>query len=160
MEYIAKINEINKNTEELMQKYDSNLFVVNDDFNLREELEILCGTLLSSINASYISFSSDHSDQLKKKIEETITWMEEERSDEQLKSKIFEINEMCNIIYHQTSRYEDTQISDDEEDEEEDIIFDPPPSTNRIKENIDDLIDQLDNEEENEVKLTLDFSQF
>ena len=67
IEFIAKIDEINKFTEEIMKKYEEKKFFdKNNNFTARDELQLTCLTLNSSIKSNYFSLNGTDTDKLLK----------------------------------------------------------------------------------------------
>src|SRR5208283_2794371 len=63
IEFVAKINEINKITEDTMKKYDTaKIFSSNDNFSKRDELQLTCITLNTSLKSNYFSLSETDTD--------------------------------------------------------------------------------------------------
>src|SRR5690606_35843255 len=71
IEFVGKINEINKMTEEIMSKYD-NTFEKNDNFTVRDELQMTC----LALNTSSRYFNIDSS-KLMQLVNETMLWVNE-----------------------------------------------------------------------------------
>lgn len=143
-EYIAKINEINKFTEEIMKKYEEkNIFEQNDNFTLRDELELTCITLNNALQSNYFSLSNDKNEKLKNIINEILEWLVNNKNidNELYNKKINEINDYCNNLYNNTYEIKELEhvIDSDSESEEIEII----PEKNKIKEDIDSLIKNL-----------------
>jgi molecular chaperone DnaK (HSP70) len=159
IEFVAKIDEINKFTEEIMKKYEEKkIFEKNDNFSTRDELQLTCLTLNTSIKSNYFSLKETDNDRLSKIINETMIWLITHQNEDNLvyREKLDEISELCNSIYHSMHRMkilENINIAnqdDDDDDnnnnnEENDInnIVQEIPSGNRISENIDSLLDKL-----------------
>ena len=157
IEFVAKIDEINKFTEEVMKKYeDKKIFEKNDNFGFRDELQLTCLTLNTSIKNNYFSFKQSDIDKLTKLITETMVWLltHQNEKEEIYKEKINEISELSNSIYHNMHKMKiletidvnitDGDFSDSSQDEINDIVSEIPEG-NKINEQIDDLIDKLPN---------------
>lgn len=120
-EYKQKIDEINTMCNVIVEKYNSNLFVSNDDNNVinikikREELEQLCYMLMSSIISNVLALGDDKTLLLKNKVTNTLDWLIEidvsikkaELSkttfivtEEMYNNKIAEINYLCDELYN------------------------------------------------------------
>ena len=168
IEYVAKINEINKFTDDIMKKYENKqIFNQNETFTCRDELQLTCLTLNTSVRSNYFSLKSDDMDKLNKLITNTMIWLVTHQNEpEQIyQNKINEINDICNVIYHSMHKMKvlenlnmvgndisDSEDENDENDEDEEKILEEaittPPSTNdknKINENIKDLLDKLPN---------------
>lgn len=162
IEFVAKINEINQITEELMKKYeDKKVFDKNDNFTIRDELHLTCLTLNTSIKSNYFSLKETDTNKLSKLINETMFWLisHQNESQETYKEHLDKINDICNNIHHNMNRMkilENIQLIDEESDTEvesesklgsdselDDIVMQEIPENNRIKEDIDDLLNKL-----------------
>ena len=160
IEFVAKINEINKFTEEIMKKYDDggggekSMFDKNDDFTIRDELQLTCLTLNTSIKSNYFSLKETDIDRLSNVINETMFWLITHQNEEAIiyRNKLDEISEICNSIYHGMHRLKildninlADDASEDDEGSDKDIndIMPEVPAGNKINENIDSLIDKL-----------------
>lgn len=120
-EYKQKIDEINTMCNVIVEKYNNNLFVSNDDNNVinikikRQELEQLCYMLMSSIISNVLALGDDKTLILKNKITNTLDWLIEidvnikkaELSkttfivtEEMYNNKIAEINYLCDELYN------------------------------------------------------------
>uniref|UniRef100_A0A6C0CBK0 Uncharacterized protein n=1 Tax=viral metagenome TaxID=1070528 RepID=A0A6C0CBK0_9ZZZZ len=145
IEFVAKINEINKTTEEMMAKYESSqdMFEKNENFTVRDELQLTCLTLNMSIRNNYFSLGSSNTDKLTQLINDTMIWTisHQNESPEVYKSKLDLINEMCNNLHHGMSKIKDLPV--EESSEESDEISYPVPENNKIKENISLMINNL-----------------
>src|SRR5581483_8953548 len=65
IEFVSKINEINKFTEEIMKKYEEKkIFDKNDNFTIRDELQLTCLTLNTSIKNNFFSLKDGDIDKL------------------------------------------------------------------------------------------------
>lgn len=157
IEFVAKIDEINKFTEEVMKKYeDKKIFDKNDNFGSRDELQLTCLTLNTSIKNNYFSFKQSDIDQLTKLITETFAWLitHQDENEDVYKEKINEISELSNSIYHNMHKMKiletvDVNVTDgdfsDSSQEEINNTMSEIPAGNKINEQIDDLIDKLPN---------------
>lgn len=161
IEFVAKINEINKFTEEIMKKYEvGKVFEQNDNFSVRDELQLVCLTLNTSLRSNYFSLRESDVEKLSKIITETMIWLISHQNEENsvYHEKLNQISELCNSIYHSIHKMKileninlaDTvndNESDSECDDENDInnIVSEIPTGNKINENIDLLIDKLPN---------------
>lgn len=152
IEFVAKINEINKFTEEVMKKYEEKkVFDKNDNFTAKDELQLTCLTLNTSLKSNYFSLGEPDVEQLTKVINETMLWLVSHPNEDNTtyRDKINEISEVCNGIYHSMHKMkalenlvvDEENESDEEEDTEENIS--EIPSGNRINEEIELLIDKL-----------------
>lgn len=168
IEYIAKINEINKITEEIMKKYDTiEIFEKNDNFTIKDELQLTCLTLNTSLKNNFFSLKDSDTNKLTKLINEIMLWLLTHQNEpiDIYKEKINEINDLCNNIYHSMHRMkilEDFKIAaDSDSDEDPTDPTDPAdsdsdaeinsttsivPEQNKIREDIDDLLDKLPNQ--------------
>ena len=154
IEFVAKINEINKLTEEMMTKYESSdtneIFQKNTNFTIRDELQFTCLTLGSSLRSNFFSLSHENTDILSKLINDTMVWLVSHQTEEEsvYKTRLDKISELCNEIHHSMHRMkvlESIQVdancdSDSESDEPETMVV---PKNNSIKENIISMIDSL-----------------
>lgn len=151
IEFIAKINEINKFTEEIMKKYEEKkVFEKNDNFTIRDELQLTCLTLNTAIKSNYFSLKESDTDKLSKLINETMFWLIGHQNEdvEIYKKRIQEISEICNNIYHSMHKMkilENIQPNENEEDDDLTEINEtqPPETNNKIKEDIDSLLKKL-----------------
>ena len=115
-EYINKIEEINKNCNDIMSTYnESDLFKQNDTKTKKEELQQLCYTIMSSIMSNVFSLQENQMNELKNKINKTLDWLiecdiETKRAeledkeyfidDSKYQIEIDNINELCNNLYN------------------------------------------------------------
>lgn len=155
VEYVAKINEINKFTEDIMKKYEEiKVFDKNDNFTTRDELQLTCLTLNTSLKSNYFSLKEQDVEKLTKIINETMIWLVAHQNEpgEIYQEKINEISEICNKIYHNMNKMkvlENIQLvendDDDDTDDDNDIskTENKIPDGNHINEKIDHLIDEL-----------------
>ena len=173
IEFVAKINEINTFTEDIMKKYEDQhhkVFDKNDNFVAKDELQLTCLTLNASIKNNFFSIKELDVDKLSHLINETMVWllMNQNEEEEIYREKIKEINELCNKIYHNMHKMKILEHiipendSDEEEDEINNIVSEIPVGNN-INEEIDDLIDKLpdkpSNKKSNDVLLKIDISK-
>ena len=157
LEYISKIDEINKFTEDIMKKYEKQPFEKNINFTLRDELQLTCITLHSSLKSNYFSLKHDDIEKLLSMVNDTLYWLvnNQNESEEKYQEKINNINEICNSIYHNLNRINisedviDTndKVSDDEDSESNDSTVDDEivnarPNT-QIRENISAIINSF-----------------
>nr|AEX62971.1 putative heat shock 70 kDa protein [Moumouvirus Monve] len=174
IEFIAKINEINKFTEDVMKKYeDMKVFEKNDKFTLRDELQLTCLTLNTSIKSNYFSLDKNDINKLTNKINEIMLWLLDHQNEQDniYQEKLDEISELCNGIYHSIHKFQalnnpSQEVDDDSEsdiDDEEEVNI---CQTNKISENIDDIISNLPDEiickpknNENDVLLKIDLTK-
>jgi len=113
-DYQEKIDLIDKNCNEIFDKYNDNLFSSNDK-NSREELEQLCYAIASSINNNILNMQQEEEQVLKKMVEDTLDWLidvevqqkkaliegkEYNVDDKVYNDKINTINEYCNNVYN------------------------------------------------------------
>ncbi|QGR53818.1 hsp 70-like protein [Moumouvirus maliensis] len=179
IEFIAKINEINKFTEDMMKKYEEiKVFEKNEKFTLRDELQLTCLTLNTSIKSNYFSLEKNEINKLTNKINEIMVWLldHQKEQDSIYQDKLDEISELCNGIYHNTHKFQifkntgeeqnydnsDSDSNIDEEENDDEIIC----QTNKINENIDDILLNLPDEiiskpknNENDVLLKIDLTK-
>ena len=152
IEFIAKIKEINNFTENIMEKYNNEIFDENNNFCIKDELQITCLTLNTSLKSSFFSLKESDIEILTKKINDTIVWLSSHQNEEYniYKNKLDEINNLCNNIYHNMHNMKILEniplndiASDNELDEENDIVIN---GKNKINENIDKLLEKLPND--------------
>lgn len=154
IEFVAKIDEINKFTEEIMKKYeDKKVFDKNDNFGSRDELQLTCLTLNTSIKNNYFSFKQEDIEKLTKFINETMLWLltHQNENDDVYRNKINDISDLSNLIYHSFHKMKileniDTNGADEANDSSQEEINDivsEIPQGNCINEGIEDLIDKL-----------------
>lgn len=146
IEFIAKISEINKFTEEIMNKYEGQtMFKKNEKFSTRDELHMLCMTLSTSLNSQFFSLKHDETEKLSKHILETLQWLDSttEKNDCEYQQKISEINDICNTIYQSMNRIKEIEHIQEDSDSDDDQC----EETNGIKitENLSKIIDDMDN---------------
>ena len=153
IEFVSKINEINKMTEEIMSKYD-NTFRKNDNFTVRDELQMTC----LALNTSSRYFNIDSS-KLMQLVNETMLWVNEHPNEEPsiYRNRLDQINDVSNEIYHNMNKEKILEHIDKSEESEEDVPVqteenhrDKPSDLHlngekqsRIKENINSIIDSL-----------------
>lgn len=154
IEFVAKIDEINKVTEEIMKKYeDKKVFDRNEKFTARDELQLTCLTLNNSIKSNYFSLSKSDIDKLTSLINETMIWLVSHQNEESYvyREKLNQISDVCNEIYHNITHkikfLEDIKPSDedsaDESDDDINSTMMDMPKGNQIREEIDSLLDKL-----------------
>lgn len=128
MEYLAKIKEINQFTEDILKKYEETAIFESDDiFATKDELYLTCLTLYSSLRSTFFSLKESDVDKLSKKIDETMAWLTSHQNEESTtyQDKLNEINDLCNIIYHNTHKIKaleevpDENLSEDLSDHED-----------------------------------------
>ncbi|BCS83008.1 heat shock 70 kda protein-like protein [Cotonvirus japonicus] len=184
IEFIAKINEINKFTEEIMKKYEDNkFFEKNDNFTIKDELQLTCLTLNECIRSKYFSLKKSELDVLNEKIKNTMLWLLTHQNEDNLiyKEKLEEISLICNNIYqemHNIKELENIKCSDENQiiysdssdsdtDETINSIDIKEQIKNKIGENISDLINDLPDKimnqkskiSENDVLLKIDLNK-
>src|ERR1700733_767211 len=167
VEFVAKIDEINKVTEEMMKKYeDKKIFENNINFSNRDELHLTCLTLNKSIQSKYFSIKDEDNEKLMNLINSTMIWLMIHANEEQLiyKDKLNEFIDMCNLIYHNPHKIKileniklckENEESDQEDDETEQKISE----NNHIQENIDHLINNLPNKSTRIERISKDSSE-
>lgn len=152
IEFIAKIDEINKFTEEIIKKYEEKkIFEKNDNFTIREELQLTCLTLNMSLKSNYFSLKESDVNKLTKIINKTMIWLLTHQSEDNRVyfEKLDEISELCNIIHHSTNKMkilETINLADNDEnsdDADDNDIKQEIPKGNKIDEDIDSLINKL-----------------
>ena len=157
IEFVAKIDEINKFTEEIMKKYEEKkIFDKNDNFTIRDELQLTCLTLNTSLKSNYFSLKETDVEKLTKIINETMIWLVTHQDEDSsiYKEKLNDISETCNAIYHSMHKMkileniqlaenntDNTYNNDDSDTDDTDVP--EIPAGNKINEKIDTLIDQL-----------------
>jgi molecular chaperone DnaK (HSP70) len=155
IEFIAKIDEINRFTEEIMKKYeDRKIFEKNENFTIRDELQLTCLTLNSSIKSNYFSLKDGDVEKLTKLINETMLWLLSHQNEEitLYREKLDSISDVCNSIYHnmhrmkildETTTYNNE--SDDSDGSDEDIknIQQQIPKGNKINEDIASILNSM-----------------
>lgn len=163
IEYIAKINEINKFTEEIMKKYEE-VFTKNEQFTVRDELQLTCLTLNTAFRSNFFTLEKQDADKLRKVINDNMLWLVEHQYEDEAvyRQKIDELSDLCNSIHNGMHRLKfldnikeknnedkskvDNDDDDDDEsndDTDEDDITLQTSSNNRIDEKIDLLLDTL-----------------
>ena len=152
IEFIAKINEINKLTQEIMEKYDDKIFEKNDRFSIRDELQLTCLTLNTSIKTNFFSLKNSDTEKLTKLINQTMFWLilHQKEKESIYKEKLDEICHLCNAIYHNTNYIKslenvepvDNECGSDSIEEINNIVLEIP-NGNKIDEKIDQLVDRL-----------------
>lgn len=159
-EYIAKINEINEISENIIKKY-KDIFTNESKLSKREELEILCLTLSSSLETKYISLKQDKYDSLQRIIKETTDLLLENDNlpEDDCKIRIDMINHCCNEFYQNTCKYVEDDDADDETEsqtQEEEIKEEINITPLKITENLDKIIDAFDEiKEEKPIMLSI-----
>ena len=152
IEFIAKINEINKFTEDIMVKYqEKSIFEQNDNFSAMDELHLTCLTLNTSLKSNFFSIKEDDVQKLTKMINETMFWMLTHQNEDLMvyKEKLHKISDLCNNIYdgmHRMKILETVQVADPESDSDSDSDSEPEnkiPEKNQIDEKIDSIINKM-----------------
>lgn len=102
LEYVSKINEINEITEEIMKKYEKNIFTKNEQFSLKDELHLTCLTLNSALQSNFFSLEKSDIDKLINIIDETLIWVSEHPNENNnvYQDKLDEISNVSNDIYN------------------------------------------------------------
>lgn len=165
IEFVSKIKEINNFTENIMEKYNNNIFDENNNFCIKDELQITCLTLNTSLKSSFFSLKESDIEFLTKKINDTINWLSSHQNEEYniYKNKLDEINHICNNIYHNMHNIKILEnmplsdiISDNESDnelnKENDILIN---GKNKINEHIDILLEKMPDDIFNQSKENL-----
>src|SRR5690606_27292077 len=139
IEFVGKINEINKMTEEIMSKYD-NTFEKNDNFTVRDELQMTC----LALNTSSRYFNIDSS-KLMQLVNETMLWVNEHPNEEPsiYRNRLDQINDVSNEIYHNMNKEKILEHIDKSDESEEDVVVPIEEKQSIIKENINSIIDSL-----------------
>lgn len=151
-EYITKIDEINKVTEEIMKKYDGEIFEKDNTFTSKDELQLTCLTLNSSIKSNFFSLKKNDTDTLHQVVNETFLWLLSHQNEEApvYQEKLDYVCKLCNEIYQNTHKIKSLQdtnnnsseLNDESDSSDEEILLEPNPK-NKINESIDDLLDKL-----------------
>ena len=108
IEFVSKINEINKTIDEIMQKYDDRpLFVADEKFTIKEELEMTCQTINTSLKNNFFNLGQNNTQELEKTINSTMIWLMDHQSEpiEEYKKRLAEVNEKCNSLYQNTHKF-------------------------------------------------------
>lgn len=136
-EYVAKIDEINMMTKSIMDKYE-NKNIFSHVISKREELILMCSTLLTSLESDHFNLKNEQIDNLKLEVVKINNDIDS-FPDEEIENKINIINNLCNEYYNSISYFTKLQepIHDFEEDIDLDELIRKPI---KITENIDDLI--------------------
>jgi molecular chaperone DnaK (HSP70) len=137
MEYQGKIKEINEQTAEIMNKYQSDIFQANNQISSKDELLITCHTLYQSLDSHLFTLSPETIQKLKKEVEDITDWAEN-HDEGDFRGKIAYLNDICNDVYSTTTTIKQDEI------ELPDIKIEMVPPTNKIQEDIDILIDAID----------------
>lgn len=119
IEYIQKIEEINRVCDDIVSKYGAENIFGEEELSpvliKKEELSQLCYAIMSSISSNMFSLHEDQIEQLKNKTQEQLDWLidiEEEKLRAELNGKVYEepvpeqiderigkLNEICNSLY-------------------------------------------------------------
>lgn len=158
IEFVAKIDEINKFTEGIMKKYEEKkIFDKNDNFTARDELQLTCLTLNTSIKSNYFSLKETDVTRLIKIINETMIWLMNNQNEDHsvYQEKLNEISDICNNIYHNMHKMkiletiklvnDDDNSTDDDDTDIDDNTYPDMPKSNRIDEKIDLLLEKMPN---------------
>jgi molecular chaperone DnaK (HSP70) len=120
VDYIQKIDEINKACDDMMQKYeDCDVFeknsVVGGINSKKDELEQICYAIMSSIHNNMFSLHDKEIKLLDKNINSTLEWLLQceidskkaelegkqlEVPDDEYQKRLDQINDMCNNLYN------------------------------------------------------------
>lgn len=115
----------------------------------------MCLTLNSSLKSNYFSLTEDNVSKLNKIINESMVWLvsHQEEQPEIYLDRIKNINELCNGIYHSMHKMKALESiniscdlesdSDSDSDDSINVVDNKIPDRNKIKEDIDSLIDKL-----------------
>ena len=155
MEFVAKICEINQFTDDIMKKYDKvNMFKDNASFSSYDELYMVCTTIITSIKSNFFSVDGSSITHLEKILSQTLVWLDSHRNEDDsiYRMKIEEINKICNDIYCTINDTKNDPSSDVDISDEESC-----PVTNKINENIDNLINSFP--EDNDILLKIDINR-
>ena len=172
IEFVAKIDEINKFTESLMKKYQPDeIFSKNSQFTIKDELQLTCLTLNTSIKSNFFSLKKDQMETLSKLITQTMIWLIANPNEQPLvyEEKLNQISSICNKMHnsmhnsmHKMTK-ETVEPIDSDSDSDLDIIPPPTPIKNKINEQITQLIDQLPKKslrkKKNDVLLKIDINK-
>jgi len=141
--------------KKIMKKYqEKSMFEKNDNFTIKDELQLTCLTLNTSLKSNYFSLKESDTDKLSRLITETLLWLLTHQTEpyDIYKEKLNMISDICNTIYHSMHKMkalEDIHIADDGADSDEDgddtddEIKPEIPSGNKTCEKIDDLLQRL-----------------
>lgn len=144
IDYVTKIDEVNKMMEKIMESYPNNLFTPNNSFTSKDELLLTCNTLRSAIKSNFFSIHKTELSSLDKIIDENLLWLENnpDMKQTEYQIRIEHINGMCNQYYHSMTRLDHIEeVIESDSDEEED---DEDLSTGiKISEKLDDMIASL-----------------
>ena len=98
-EYSQKIDEVNKICNDMVSKYDEELFEKLEE-SKESELENLCCTLLSTIKSNLFSIGEKKIKQLEEITIDCLEWLTEAQVDEkECQERIDRINDLCNELY-------------------------------------------------------------
>jgi len=109
IEFVGKINEINKMTDEIMSKYETIIFKQNDNFTTRDELQMTCLALNTS--SRYLSIDSE---ELINLVNDTLVWLRNHQSEESsiYQNRLDQINYLSNEIYYNMNKNKILEPSD------------------------------------------------
>lgn len=173
IEFVSKIDEINKFTEEIMKKYeDHSFFTKKETFTVRDELNLTCLTLNSSLKSNFFSLKQDETDKLKKLINNTKIWLLTHQNEEPdvYTQKIDEISDLCNQIYHNMNKLKVLENIDlvgnntDSDSDDEPDSRQKNQSGYKISEDIDSILNNMPNQsnkssKSNDVLLKIDMNK-
>lgn len=153
VEYIAKIDEINTTTENIMKKYDTETyFAKNENFTIRDELNLTCVTLNTSIKSQFFSLSKADIDILVNKINETMIWLHSDPdivTDDECKIRLDEISDLCNNMHNNLQRFnildnvQEQKVVPSSESSDDDNGSDQAELPDQVNINIDESIDKI-----------------
>jgi len=148
-DYVAKINEINKFSENIFNKNES-LFSQKHNFTTYDEINITCKTLYSSIQDNFISIDEADRKIFLERIENEIEWLmnHDHETDDIYQSRLESLEQYSNQIYQKTNTIKTNKISKlitETEEELDEALKDLDPSISlTIEENLDDMMDKFD----------------
>ena len=168
IEYIAKINEINEFTQDIMKKYeDKSVFSKNNSISCQDELYMTCLALDAGLKSNYFSLRKTDVDHLVKYISDTMLWLvaNSNTSDEEYQKRLGELNAISDKIYNSTSRFATVPETIEEESSDSEEEIEPQPHPNKIREDTKSLIDSMPDlpehliQKEEEVLLKIDMNK-
>jgi molecular chaperone DnaK (HSP70) len=147
-DYISKVNQINNFTGEIMSKYDT-VFDSSKSLNSRDELELLCIGLHSSIKSNYFSMKETDIKLLTNIIEDAMQWLQftPNVSNDECLLKLNQINDVCNQIYQKMSMIKDSvMLQSNEESINCNSVSDLPSDEERESNLTSNIIDEKIND--------------
>lgn len=100
IEYVNKLNEVNKETEKFMQKYQTKEIFSESKVSAKEELNVVCRTLMDAIKQNHLPYEDEDLNIFKAQIRDIKEWLtEQDQCEEDCQEKLNEVNDYSAQLY-------------------------------------------------------------